>query len=519
MAQKTRSDYSMLNIASGMVGYVLNLTMGILCRMVFTRTLAADYLGVNGLFTNILSMLSLAELGIGSAIGYALYKPLATDDRPKVASLMKFYARCYQIIGVVIMVLGLCLIPFLPLLIQEPPAIQEDLRLLYILFLFNSASSYFFSYRGALLTAAQQNYLVVGISYIVMIAQSIIQMVLLVLTHNYILYLLVLIIGGLTYNVVISHVAKVKFPYIVDRDIAPLEREERKSLVVNVRALTIWKLSGLLVNQTDNLIITYFSGLITVGLASNYTLLSGNLNSLMNIIFSGVSASVGNHNALESTEQKYSLFKAINLANYWMFAWVSIGIFVCSTDMVKVLFGPEYGLPIEIPFVIALNFYMVGMQNAVWTYKNTMGLFRQGRYLLIVTAAINLVVSIWLGKLWGLFGILLATAIARAFTNTWYDPYAIHKYGFGLSVWPYFGRYLAFAVLTVATGAACYFLCALLPFGLLVNAVLKVILCSVICNAVFLLVFCRTAEFKQLMGFVQKVFGKVGRLVCKVLRR
>jgi len=509
----------MLNITSGIVGYVLNLIMGILCRMIFTRTLAADYLGVNGLFSNIISMLSLAELGIGSAIGYALYKPLATDDQPKVASLMKFYARCYQVIGVVIMVLGLCLLPFLPMLIQEPPAIQEDLRLLYVLFLFQSASSYFFSYRGALLTAAQQNYLVVGISYVITITQSIVQIVLLVLTHNYILYLLVLVIGGLTYNIIISHVAKVKFPYIVARDIAPLDGEEKKNLISNVRALTIWKLSGLLVNQTDNLIITYFSGLITVGLTSNYTLLSGNLNSLINTIFSSVSASVGNHNALETTEQKYRLFKAINLANYWMFAWVSIGIFVCSTDIVKVLFGPEYGLPIEIPFVIALNFYMVGMQNAVWTYKNTMGLFRQGRYLLILTAAINLVMSIWLGKVWGLFGILFATAIARAFTNTWYDPYAIHKYGFGLSVLPYFGRYLAFAALTLVTGAACYFMCSLLPFSLLVNAVLKVIICSIICNVVFLILFCRTAEFKQLMGFVDKVFGKVKRLVRKVLRR
>jgi len=228
----------MLNITSGIVGYVLNLIMGILCRMIFTRTLAADYLGVNGLFSNIISMLSLAELGIGSAIGYALYKPLATDDQPKVASLMKFYARCYQVIGVVIMVLGLCLLPFLPMLIQEPPAIQEDLRLLYVLFLFQSASSYFFSYRGALLTAAQQNYLVVGISYVITITQSIVQIVLLVLTHNYILYLLVLVIGGLTYNIIISHVAKVKFPYIVARDIAPLDGEEKKNLISNVRALS-----------------------------------------------------------------------------------------------------------------------------------------------------------------------------------------------------------------------------------------------------------------------------------------
>lgn len=283
MAKKTRTDYSMLNIIAGIGGYTVNLIMGIICRMVFTRTLAADYLGINGLFTNILSMLSLAELGIGSAIGYALYKPLANDDKPKIASLMKFYAHCYCIIGVVIAVLGIGFIPFLDLLIQDPLLIKENLYVIYLLYLFNTATSYFFSYRGALLTAAQQNYLVVGISYIVMITQSIVQIVLLLITRNYMLYLLVLIVGGLCYNIIISYVAKKKYPYIVGKNIAPLEGEEKKKLVSNVRALTIWKLSGLLVNQTDNMIITYFNGLITVGLSSNYTLLSGNLNSLINL--------------------------------------------------------------------------------------------------------------------------------------------------------------------------------------------------------------------------------------------
>lgn len=110
MAKKTRTDYSMLNIIAGMGGYAVNLIMGVICRMIFTRTLAADYLGINGLFTNILTMLSLAELGIGSAIGYALYKPLANDDKPKIASLMKFYARCYYVIGAVVAVLGIGLI-------------------------------------------------------------------------------------------------------------------------------------------------------------------------------------------------------------------------------------------------------------------------------------------------------------------------------------------------------------------------------------------------------------------------
>lgn len=513
MRQKSRSDYSILNIVAGLGGYVLNFFIGLVCRMVFTRTLTVDYLGINGLFTNILSMLSLAELGISSAIGYALYKPLATNDHKKVASLMKFYAKCYHIIGIIVAILGLCTLPFLSLFITDPPNIKENLSIIFLLFLFNTASSYFFSYRSALLMAAQQNYLVTGINYLITIIQSIIQIILLLVTQEYIGYLLVLIIGGLLNNIVISEIAKKKNPYITHKDITPLSDDDKKELIGNVRALTIWKLSGLLVNQTDNLIITYFNGLATVGLASNYTLLSNSINSILNILFNSIIASVGNHNALENLENKYSLFKAINLANFWLFGWASIGIFVCSTDIVKLLFGAEYALPLEIPFVIALNFYMVGMQSAIWTYKNTMGIFRQGRYLLFVTATINLVASICLGKLWGLFGILFATAISRAFTNTWYDPYAVHKYGFGISVKTYFLRYLSFSVIVVMTGGICYFLCSLLAFSLTVNVIVKFIICCIVPNGIFILLFVKLPEFHYLKQFVDKIFNKIKLLI------
>lgn len=509
MNEKSRVDYSILNICAGLGGYVVNFLLGIICRIVFTKTLAIEYLGISGLFTNVLSMLSLAELGIGSAIGYALYKPLATGDKPKITSLMRFYAKCYQVIGIVVALLGIALMPFLHLLIQEAPAIKENIYVVYLLFLFNSASSYFFSYRSALLTAAQQHYLVTGINYAITIGQSIIQTALLFATHNYMLYLGVQIIGGLSYNVIISTVAKRKFPYIEHEPSAPLPENEKKSLMANVRALTISRLSGLLVNQTDNMIISFFNGLITVGIASNYTLLTNTLNTVLNIIFNGISASVGNHNAIEDSDKKYMLFKALNMANFWLFGWGAIGIFLCSTDIVKLLFGEQYALPFEIPLILAINFYMVGMQSAVWTYKSTMGLFRQGRYLLLVTASINLVLSIIFGKLWGLFGILLATAFARAFTNTWYDPYAIHKYGFNKPALPYFINYIKYAITLIVTAALCMLLCRLMDFALWCNVICKVLICSIVPNLMFTMCFARTDESKQLLLFADRIIKKL----------
>ena len=165
--QRSRSEYSLINILTGFGGFFVNTVMGYICRIVFVRCLSAEYLGVNGLFTNILTMLSLAELGIGGAIGFALYKPLAEDDKEKIASLMHFYGKAYKIIGCVVALVGLLMMPFLNVIITDQPNITENLYVIYLVYLFNTASTYFFSYRSALLTAAQRSYIVLGINYAV----------------------------------------------------------------------------------------------------------------------------------------------------------------------------------------------------------------------------------------------------------------------------------------------------------------------------------------------------------------
>lgn len=513
MAEKSRSDYTILNIVSGLGGYVVTFVLGLVCRMAFTRVFSAEYLGINGLFSNVLGMLSLAELGIGSAIIYALYAPLAKKDNEKIATLVSFYGKCYRIIALVVLTIGLALLPFLDLIIKEKPNIQESYYLIYLIMLFNSVSGYFFAYRSSLLVAAQRNYMVTLVSNIVIIVQNALQIAAIFLFKNYIVYMLIASVCGMLTNIISSEIAKREFPCIKTKKPAPFEKEEKRSLVRNVRALTINKVGGLLVNSTDNIITTYFSGLATTGLASNYTLLSTSINTLLNIVFNSLNASVGNHNALEDNDHKVTLFNSINLANFWIYAWAAIGIFVVSGDVVSVMFGADYVMDLKIPFIIAINFYMVGMQNAVWTYYDTQGLFRRGRYVTMFTAAINLVASVLLGKLWGLFGILLATAISRLFTNTWYSPYAVFKYGFGMSVKPYFLRYAIYAVILTVTGGACWFACSFVNFTPIVNMIIKIVICSVIPNAVFFLLFFRSKEFGILKAFVLRVSGKVKKLV------
>lgn len=487
----------------------MNTILGFVCRMVFVRCLAADYLGVNGLFTNVLSMLSLAELGVGSAIVYALYKPLAQNDEDKIASLMKVYATAYRAIGLLIGVVGLALMPFIDLIIKEQPNISESIYLLYALNLFNTASSYFFSYRSSLLIAAQRNYIVGGINYAITIIQSVLQMIFLLLFRNYLGYLLIQTVGTFTYNVTVSWVATKQFPFIQKKDIKPLPKDEKRILLSNIRDLMIYKVSSLLVNSTDNILITFFRGLATTGIASNYTLLVTTLNSLLGQVFNGLTASVGNHNASESVEKRYEMFGFLNLMNFWIYGWAALGIFFCSSDLVKLCFGVEYVLSSDIPFVMALNFFTVGMMNAVWTYKHTLGLFHYGRFIQILTGILNLVFSISLGTYWGLFGILFATFLARAMTSLWYDPYAVFVHGFKKSPVLYVKKLVKYMIVLLAAAVLCQLVFAVVGGSQLVKTLLKVMLCSLVTNIVFLAAFFRTPEFEMLKHFLKQICNKV----------
>lgn len=512
MKNRSRTEYSILNILTGVGGYFLNTVLGFVCRMVFVRCLSADYLGVNGLFTNILTMLSLAELGVGSAIVYALYKPLAENDEEKIASLMRLYSKAYRVIGTLIAVVGLALMPFIKLIIQEQPNISESIYLLYGINLFNTASSYFFSYRSSLLIAAQRNYIVSGINYAITILQSVLQMVFLLKFRNYLGYLLIQTAGTFVFYILVSYVATKQFPFIRKKDVKPLPKNEQKMLFSNIRDLMIYKVSSLLVNSTDNILITFFNGLATTGIASNYTLLVNTLNSLLSQVFNGLTASIGNHNASESGEKRYQLFSFLNMMNFWIFGWAALGIFFCSSDLVQLCFGEEYVLSAEIPFVMALNFFTVGMMNAVWTYKHTLGLFHHGRFIQFFTGILNIAFSALLGTYWGLFGILFATFIARLFTSLWYDPYAVFKYGFHMPLCVYVRKLIYYMVVMTISAVLCQASFLLVGGDLVVRTLLKMLLCSIIANLTFWIFFRKTSEFSMFKNYLAQ-FG------CKLFKK
>lgn len=515
MTERSRTEYSIVNIAASMGGYVLNIILSFICRIVFTHQLSADYLGVNGLFSNILSMLSLTELGIGTAMVYALYKPVAQKDEKKIASYMRVYGAAYKAIGCVVGILGLALIPVLKLIINEPSNISENIYLLYILFLFSTASSYFFSYRCSIFMANQRNYIVVAMNYIVVVMQNMAQIVALIVTHNYIIYLVLQVAFTFLSNVLISRKALKDYPYIIDKNAPKLEKAEVWDLAKNIKALTVTKLSGILVNNTDNIVITYFKGLIATGLVSNYSLIINMLNALVNQIFNSITASVGNLNAIGDENQKYNVFSTLNLANFWVYGWASVGIIVLSNDLITFCFGKSYIMPEIISIIMAVNFYMAGMQSIVGIYKSTMGLFKYGQYILLLTAILNLIGDVILGSKYGILGIFIATTMARLFTNTWYEPYVIYKHGFERKFKEYIFKYFWFGVTVALATGVTYGICQFVKMMLFLQIVIKAIICIIIPNLIFILMIHRMGEFKALIELVHRVFQKIKGLLHK----
>ncbi len=509
MDKNTRTINSIRNITTGFLGQIVQTLLGFISRTIFIKCLATEYLGISGLFTNILSILSLAELGVGSAIIYALYKPLADKDEYKISSLMNFYSKSYKIIGISIGIVGLSILPFIEFIINDIPNIEESIYLIYFLYLFNTVITYFFSYKNSIIIGDQKNYISSIISYAVSFFQTIIQIIILLITKDFLLYLITQSVFSLIYNIIISKKADNMYPYLKKNKDAQLDKGTKNELVSNIKSLMTIKLSGVLVNNTDNIIISKFSGLSAVGLCSNYNLLISIINSILAQIFGGITASVGNLNAKETNEKKEELFKVINFINFWLFGFSAVCIVILSNDVIKLWIGEEFILPISIPLVLAINFYMVGMQNAVWTYKNTMGLFKHGRYLLIVTGIINLVLSLILGKYMGLFGILISTAISRGLTNAWYDPYAVYKYGFKKSSKSYIIRYLKFVIIIGLILIIDGYLCSLLKGPVFIVFIMKIIICVYVSNIIIVATFYKTDEFKYIMNLGNFILSNI----------
>lgn len=498
----------MYNITSGLFAQILTIVLGFAVRTVFIYCLGKTYLGVSGLFSNILSILSFAELGIGQAIIFSLYKPIAENDTEKIKSLMKLFEKIYRTLFFVVLGLGLAVLPFLKDIINDYDLIP-NLDLIYVLYVINSAATYLFIYKSTFLTACQKNYIVNLISYIVSISVSVTQIIALLIFENFIVYLAIQISFNIIQNIYVANRVDKLYPFFKDKTVAPLDKSIYQKIKKDVGALVIYKVGTLSLNSTDNIIISKFVGLITVGSYSNYVLITSSVSGCLSSIFGNITASVGNLNAKESDEKKYFMFKVINLASFWLYSYVAICIFVLSNPFIgDCWLGESFLLDWKSVFIICLNVYIGGMLYAPFQYRQTMGLFVQGKIRPIISAIENIVLSIILGKLYGLPGVLWGTAITRLTTNGWYDPYIVFKH-LGISPLKYIVDYLLKIVLLFLIGGTCVYLSTLILIDNIFKLIVAGLLLTLFINLVYILIFYQSKEFLYLKDVMFMIIGKI----------
>jgi len=409
----SRLDYSIKNIKYGYIASIVNALAGFVTRTIFIKTLGTDYLGVNGLYANVLGMLSFAELGIGSAMNYSLYKPVANGDKEKIKSLMYLYKKAYRFVTLIIFAIGIAIVPLISYVIKDAGELSHDeLVTYYLIFLFNTSVSYLVSYKFSLSNAEQKNYIQTNINTVGKIIINIAQIFVLLIWRNYFAFLLTQSIVQLLQHVFTVYYFDKYYPLLKEKNILPLSKEEKKPIVKNIKALILHNLAGVAVYQTDNILISSFISLSVVGIVSNYLMIIAFGTSLVSIIFNSVVSSFGNLIATESIEKQHKTFRTYRFLAFWIYGLTAILFYILLTPFVTLWIGADKTIGNSVVALLAVNYYITGQRNALLIFRNAAGAYSNDKYVAVVEAIVNLIASIFLGKYMGLTGIYLGTIIS-----------------------------------------------------------------------------------------------------------
>lgn len=495
-----RTRYSIINMLFNIGGQFLTMLLSFINRMVFIRCLSAEYLGVNGLFTDVLSILNFAELGIGTAMVFSMYEPAARDDEQKLARLMNLYKWMYRAVAVSVLLFGLVLLPFLPYLIKGGEGI-EHITLIYMIYVLGSASSYLLSYKNSIYQAYQKGYICAGWSMACECIKTVSQITVLLLTRNFILYLAVQQAIQFLPNIMVSRMVDKEFPYLKECHELP-EREERNGILKNIGAMSMHKLSTIIVRNTDSLLMSSFIGLATVGLYSNYRLVINALNNLMGKFAVAFSGSIGNFAVMENSDRLYKIYKEMDFMFFVMSAYLTGGLMMLFNPFITLLFGGRYCFPMTTVMVIVTEFYISRMRQTNLLFREVMGLFWNDRYKAVAESIINLVVSLALVQRYGVVGIIWGTIISTLCTCAWVEPYIFLKYGVQ-DAWQkklraYFAEYLKRAMIVAAVSAAAMLWVKRFPVGNFGVFVLDGLLYTAVFAGVIVLFYRGSEEYDTL---------------------
>lgn len=421
----------MLNSAVLTLVQIMTIILKFITQTVFIRVLGREFLGLNGLFTNILSVLSFAELGVGTSIVFSLYKPLAENDEKHISALMNLFKKAYTFIGVTVGVLGCLLLPFLHILIKD----FDQLNGVYgyfLLYLANSVISYFFTYKRSLLIADQHEYISMLNTFLFMILQVILQVVFLFMNHSYSVYLWLAIICTFLSNLAISHKVNKTYPYLRKYSKEHVSTEMKKTIGANVVGMIGSRIGSIVVRSTDNLLLSSFMGIAIVGLYSNYLLIVNSISGVLNKLVSSVTASIGNLIVEQSDERSYRVYKEHFMINLLVVSFSAGCLLVSLNPFIRAWAGKSYVLVSRIVVVIVLNYFVDQLRQTNITFISAYGLFVPNGKKSVVEAIMNFVLSFVLLRMFnlGIAGVLLGTVVTNMILNSWWEPLLLFRKGF-----------------------------------------------------------------------------------------
>ena len=477
--------------------------LGFLSRTIFIHVLSEEYLGINGLYASILNVLSLTELGLSDIVVYSLYKPVADGNEALINSLLAYFKRIYFALAGIIFLIGTALVPFLHFLIKSELN-RQDLIYYYLIFLANTVASYFVAHKVALLSAYQEQRvqkLVVLSSNLVL---QILHIIVLVVWKNYYLYVLATLLTTIISNLALGCVCDKIHPNI-KKKLPPVDFD-KKPIREKVYSTLIYKVGAVAVTNTDNILISVLVSTAAVGLYSNYYVVYGSIQGFIAIITTSLISSLGNLGMSGDKKRQYEIFNFALMFYHFTAALGLIGFSALLNDVVELWLGAEYLFDWPTVFIIALNFYISNAISPVWMYREANGLFEQVRYLMLARAAVNIILSVLLGMIWGTFGILLATAISLAVTNFWYEPRILFKKVFDLSVREYWRTQRRYFLMTLLAMAVCYGAIGVLPRAATLPLILiKTLLIILLTTGIFFVFVHRKPEYGEIKALYARL--------------
>lgn len=493
------------NVFSGLIKTIIVIVLNFSIRTAVLYILGAEYQGLSGLFTSILQVLNLSDLGFSSAVTFILYKAIAEENTEAICAIIFFLKKAYRSIGVIILCIGMIILPFLPNLISSEYPDNINIYILYLIYLLNAVISYLlFAYKSTLLTAMQRDDIVSNVYSITTFVSKGLQLLFLILFRNYYIYVLVLPIGSLFNNILLQILSCRIFPEIVPKGTISLKT--KKLLFKQIQAVFISRISDIARNSFDNIVLSMFMGLVTVAIYDNYYYIYSAIYGFMGIIIHAISASVGNSLVKESIEKNYSDCKKFTFIFMWIVGWCTICMACLYQPFMIIWMRGNMSMLLTIPnmLLFCLYFYTISMVYTKGVYLEAKGLFRECRNWYILEALGNLLLNIILGSIFGVAGILIATIVTIVAFNFIGGTNVLFKQYFQRKPKEFYMKHLFYFFITVINCVITYAVCIKISYTGVASFAIKVIICFVLPNIFYLLIYFKASDFKDALEMMIK---------------